>query len=139
MINQLRAEVQQWKAQLACIEDTSRQEVDSWKEQYIRTEHERARLSLRLEEMLAGQYAVRSFLLSVAAALTALRKSKAPIVPEAQVSASESHARGMPPPFARPPRSVKTESSYRRRQVVAARRRAYPERPRSDSHASSDA
>ena len=28
--------------------------------------------------MLAGQYAVRSFLLSVAAALTALRKSKAP-------------------------------------------------------------
>lgn len=59
-ITQLKAEVQQWKAQLARIEETSRQEVESWKEQYRRTEHERARLSVRLEEMLAGQYAVRA-------------------------------------------------------------------------------
>ena len=58
-IAQLRAEVQQWKAQLARLEDSSRQEVDSWKDQYRRAEHERARLSVRVEEMLAGQYAVR--------------------------------------------------------------------------------
>ncbi|KAI0712514.1 hypothetical protein C8Q76DRAFT_622486 [Earliella scabrosa] len=56
-IAQLRAEVQQWKTQLTRLEESSRQEVDGWKEQYRRAEHERSRLSARIEELVAGQLA----------------------------------------------------------------------------------
>ncbi|KAH9933201.1 uncharacterized protein BXZ73DRAFT_77362 [Epithele typhae] len=56
-ITQLRAEVQQWKTQVARLEDSSQQEIDNWKEQYRRADHERARVALRLEEIVAGQLA----------------------------------------------------------------------------------
>ncbi|KAM5538714.1 hypothetical protein V8D89_007743 [Ganoderma adspersum] len=56
-ITQLRSEVQTWKTQLTRFEESSRQEIDSWKEQYRRAEHERARLSARIEELIAGQLA----------------------------------------------------------------------------------
>ena len=58
-ITQLRSEVQTWKTQITRLEESSRQEIDSWKEQYRRAEHERARLSARIEELIAGQLAVR--------------------------------------------------------------------------------
>ena len=57
-IAQLRAEVQQWKTQLARMEESSRLEIDGWKEQHKRAEHERSRLSARVDELLAGQLAV---------------------------------------------------------------------------------
>ncbi|TBU47415.1 hypothetical protein BD309DRAFT_1054696 [Dichomitus squalens] len=56
-ITQLRSEVQTWKTQLARLEESSRQEIEGWKEQYRRAEHERARLSARIEELIAGQLA----------------------------------------------------------------------------------
>ncbi|RPD62717.1 hypothetical protein L226DRAFT_568572 [Lentinus tigrinus ALCF2SS1-7] len=56
-IAQLRAEIQQWKTQLNRLEESSRQEIDGWKEQYRRAEHERTRLSARIEELIAGQLA----------------------------------------------------------------------------------
>nr|VWO94905.1 Membrane fusogenic activity [Ganoderma boninense] len=56
-ITQLRSEVQTWKTQLTRLEESSRQEIDGWKEQYLRAEHERARLSARIEELIAGQLA----------------------------------------------------------------------------------
>lgn len=58
-ITQLRAEVQQWKTQLMRLEDSSRQEIEGWKDQHRRAEHERSRLSARIEELVAGQLAVR--------------------------------------------------------------------------------
>ncbi len=58
-IAQLRAEVQQWKTQLNRLEESSRQEIEGWKDQYRRAEHERTRLSARIEELIAGQLAVR--------------------------------------------------------------------------------
>ncbi|KAI0769914.1 hypothetical protein C8Q74DRAFT_1448635 [Fomes fomentarius] len=56
-ITQLRAEVQQWKTQLSRLEDSSRQEIEGWKDQHRRAEHERSRLSARIEELVAGQLA----------------------------------------------------------------------------------
>ncbi|KAH9851507.1 hypothetical protein C2E23DRAFT_227222 [Lenzites betulinus] len=56
-IAQLRNEVDQWKTQLTRLEDSSRQEIDDWKEQYRRAEHERTRLSLRIDELVANQFA----------------------------------------------------------------------------------
>ncbi|RDX50347.1 hypothetical protein OH76DRAFT_1402814 [Lentinus brumalis] len=56
-IAQLRAEVQQWKTQLNRLEESSRQEIEGWKDQYRRAEHERTRLSARIEELIAGQLA----------------------------------------------------------------------------------
>ncbi|KAI0755221.1 hypothetical protein C8Q80DRAFT_418586 [Daedaleopsis nitida] len=56
-IAQLRAEVSQWKTQLNRLEESSRQEIDGWKDQYRRAEHERSRLSVRIEELIAGQLA----------------------------------------------------------------------------------
>ncbi|KAI0669261.1 hypothetical protein C8Q78DRAFT_1042550 [Trametes maxima] len=56
-IAQLRNEVDQWKTQLTRLEDTSRQEIDGWKDQYRRAEHERGRLSVRIDELMAGQLA----------------------------------------------------------------------------------
>ncbi|KAI0826789.1 hypothetical protein BC628DRAFT_1371875 [Trametes gibbosa] len=56
-IVQLQNEVAQWKTQLTRLEDSSRQEIDDWKEQYRRAEHERARLSARIDELVASQFA----------------------------------------------------------------------------------
>ncbi|OCH88682.1 hypothetical protein OBBRIDRAFT_836408 [Obba rivulosa] len=56
-IAQLRAEVQQWKLQLARLEETSRQEVLAWKEQCMRANDERCRLSVRVDELVAEQLA----------------------------------------------------------------------------------
>ncbi|OJT08152.1 hypothetical protein TRAPUB_948 [Trametes pubescens] len=57
-IAQLRNEVEQWKTQLTRLEESSRQEIEDWKEQYRRAEHERARLSARIDELITGQLAV---------------------------------------------------------------------------------
>ncbi|KAI0357466.1 hypothetical protein OH77DRAFT_1422324 [Trametes cingulata] len=56
-IEQLRNEVDQWKTQLTRLEESSRQEIEDWKEQYRRAESERARLSARLDDLVAGQLA----------------------------------------------------------------------------------
>ncbi|EIW59381.1 uncharacterized protein TRAVEDRAFT_64457 [Trametes versicolor FP-101664 SS1] len=56
-IAQLRNEVDQWKTQLTRLEESSRQEIDDWKEQYRRAEHERTRLSARIDELITGQLA----------------------------------------------------------------------------------
>ncbi|OSD07495.1 hypothetical protein PYCCODRAFT_1382298 [Trametes coccinea BRFM310] len=56
-ITQLRNEIDQWKNQLTRLEESSRQEIDDWKEQYRRAEHERTRLSVRVDELIAGQLA----------------------------------------------------------------------------------
>ncbi|KAL6308395.1 hypothetical protein BKA93DRAFT_822573 [Sparassis latifolia] len=56
-IKHLRAEVQQWKTQLTRLEDASRQELLDWKEQYLRAEKERCRLSSRIDELVAEQLA----------------------------------------------------------------------------------
>ncbi|KAI0771205.1 hypothetical protein BD413DRAFT_551911 [Trametes elegans] len=56
-IAQLRNEVGQWKTQLTRLEESSRQEIEDWKEQYRRAEHERSRLSTRIDELIAGQLA----------------------------------------------------------------------------------
>ncbi|KAI8978763.1 hypothetical protein BD414DRAFT_516736 [Trametes punicea] len=56
-IIQLRNDVDQWKTQLLRLEESSRQEIDDWKEQYRRAEHERSRLSARIDELIAGQLA----------------------------------------------------------------------------------
>lgn len=48
----------QWKTQLTRLEESSRQEIDDWKEQYRRAEHERTRLSARIDELITGQLAV---------------------------------------------------------------------------------
>ncbi|KAH9889972.1 hypothetical protein C8Q73DRAFT_706207 [Cubamyces lactineus] len=56
-IAQLRNEVDQWKTQLTRLEESSRQEIDDWKEQYRRAEHERSRLSARIDDLIAGQLA----------------------------------------------------------------------------------
>ncbi|CDO69992.1 hypothetical protein BN946_scf184973.g2 [Trametes cinnabarina] len=56
-ITQLRSEVHQWKTQLTRLEESSRQEIDDWKEQYRRAEHERSRLSARIDELISGQLA----------------------------------------------------------------------------------
>lgn len=56
-ITHLRAEVQQWKTQLQRLEEASRQELLDWKEQYLRAEQERCRLSTRIDELVAEQLA----------------------------------------------------------------------------------
>ncbi|KAI0662202.1 hypothetical protein C8Q70DRAFT_963653 [Cubamyces menziesii] len=56
-IAQLRNEVDQWKTQLTRLEESTRQEIDDWKEQYRRAEHERSRLSARIDDLIAGQLA----------------------------------------------------------------------------------
>ncbi|KAH9949873.1 hypothetical protein B0H21DRAFT_72395 [Amylocystis lapponica] len=56
-IAHLRSEAQQWKAQLLRLEDASRQEIMDWKEQYMRAEQERCRLSSRINELVAEQLA----------------------------------------------------------------------------------
>ncbi|KAI0753894.1 hypothetical protein BC629DRAFT_1598564 [Irpex lacteus] len=50
-IVQLRDEVMQWKSQL----ETARRELQDWKDQYLRTEQERSRLSSRVDELMAEQ------------------------------------------------------------------------------------
>ncbi|KIP09646.1 hypothetical protein PHLGIDRAFT_306989 [Phlebiopsis gigantea 11061_1 CR5-6] len=59
-IAQLREEAQQWKNQLLRYEETSRREIQDWKEQYSRAEHERSRLSSRLDQLIAEQVEVSS-------------------------------------------------------------------------------
>lgn len=45
----------QWKSQL----ETARRELQDWKDQYLRTEQERSRLSSRVDELMAEQLQVR--------------------------------------------------------------------------------
>ncbi|CCM04121.1 uncharacterized protein FIBRA_06282 [Fibroporia radiculosa] len=54
-ITQLRGEALQWKTQLLRLEESSRQEIGDWKEQYLRAEQERCRLSSRIDELVAEQ------------------------------------------------------------------------------------
>ncbi|KAI0695978.1 hypothetical protein BC835DRAFT_1414516 [Cytidiella melzeri] len=50
-IVQLRNEVAQWKS----VEGTARKEIQDWKAQYLRAEHERLKLSTRIDELVAEQ------------------------------------------------------------------------------------
>ncbi|OSX59954.1 hypothetical protein POSPLADRAFT_1070933 [Postia placenta MAD-698-R-SB12] len=56
-IAHLRAETHQWKAQLSRLEETSRQEIADWKEQYLHAEQDRCHLSSRINELVAEQLA----------------------------------------------------------------------------------
>ncbi|TFY69922.1 hypothetical protein EVJ58_g124 [Rhodofomes roseus] len=56
-ISHLRAESAQWKAQLTRLEETSRQEIDDWRERCLRAEQERCQLSSRIDELVAEQLA----------------------------------------------------------------------------------
>lgn len=57
-ISHLRAESAQWKAQLARLEEASREEIADWKERCLRADEERCRLSSRMDELVAEQLAV---------------------------------------------------------------------------------
>ena len=48
----------QWKNQLTRLEEASKREIRDWKEQYLRAEQERSRLSSRIDELVAEQLQV---------------------------------------------------------------------------------
>ncbi|KZT09394.1 uncharacterized protein LAESUDRAFT_723155 [Laetiporus sulphureus 93-53] len=56
-IQHLRAEAHQWKTQFIKLEESSRLEIADWKEQCLRAEQDRCRLSSRIDELVAEQLA----------------------------------------------------------------------------------
>jgi len=115
-ISHLRAEVQQWKTQLQRLEEASRQELLDWKEQYLRAEQERCRLSGRIDELVAEQLAwntqANATLMPVtprtpypeptglSAASTATKRASTSSIPP---SSSVPHKRGAPAVHHEPP------------------------------------
>lgn len=77
-IAHLRAETHQWKAQLSRLEETSRQEIADWKEQYLHAEQDRCHLSSRINELVAEQLAVSHLTSSCTALLDLMLDSGIP-------------------------------------------------------------
>ncbi|KAH9936621.1 uncharacterized protein B0H18DRAFT_327754 [Fomitopsis serialis] len=128
-ISHLRAESAQWKAQLTRLEETSRQEVNDWKERCLHAEQERCQLSSRIDELVAEQLAYNTqanaalgalasrspypdlFELSSSSTKRASTSSVAPPLNKRQTSLAQAPDHDAPPP-ARKTRPVQTPSKH---------------------------